>query len=66
MTSHRKIGWWITVDEVLTRLGLERDAKTITAIQAAIDLHLLLVDSRADPGSVIVTAEGRELATKNK
>jgi hypothetical protein len=66
LTRHRDIEWWIPLHDVLTQLGLEWDAKTVKAVQQAIDLQLLRADSRDDPGSVTITQEGRELAKRKR
>jgi hypothetical protein len=49
MTKHRPIVWWVGVYVVLTQLGLERNEKTVAAVQQAVDLNLLRANSRDDP-----------------
>jgi hypothetical protein len=64
MTKHRSIVWWVGVYDVLTQLGLERNEKTVAAVQRAVDLHLLRADSWDDPGMICVTYDGIRLAEK--
>ena len=52
------------VDVVLTQLGLERNEKTVAAVQQAVDLNLFRANSRDDPGTICVTYDAIRLVEK--
>jgi hypothetical protein len=62
MTKHRPIVWWVSVYEVTQQLGIHQDDQTVAAVRQAVDLHLLRVNSKDDPGMVCVTYDGIRLA----
>jgi hypothetical protein len=64
MTKHQPIVWWVSVHDVTQHLGIHQDDQTVAAVQQAVDLHLLRVNSRDDPGMVCVTYDGIRLVEK--
>ena len=64
MTKHRPIVWWVSVYEVTRQLGIHKDDQTVAAVQQAVDLHLLRVNSKDDPSMVCVTYDGIRLVEK--
>jgi hypothetical protein len=64
MTKHRPVVWWVSVHDVTQHLGIHQDDQTVAAVQQAVDLHLLRVNSRDDPGMVCITYDGIRLVEK--